>query len=159
MSLSMIMSIVTTVIGLFYTIATLMLPAARIGNPYAPKVFPLLLGISLLVFGILLILEEIRHFPKTEEEKKKAKQSITFGVAERNIVLTIFNGVLYALLFDRLGYVFSTFIFLSLELFIFRGKKGWTRSLLIALIFSIIAFSLFNTALGVYLPTSPLSFI
>jgi putative tricarboxylic transport membrane protein len=153
------MSMVVTLLGALYTIATLLLPAAKIGNPGAPKVFPLMLGIALLLFGILLVLEEIRKFPKTDEEKAKAKKSLEFGSAEKNIVWTIINGVLYALLFDRIGYVFSTFIFLGLELIIFRGKKGWVKSLIIALIFSVVAFLLFNTALGIFLPTSFLKFV
>jgi putative tricarboxylic transport membrane protein len=155
----MIMSVLVTMLGILYTVSTLMMPAAKIGNPQEPKIFPLLLGIALLLLGVLLVLEEIRNRPKMDTEKTEAKKSLEFGPAEQSIVWTILNGVLYTVLFDRIGYVFSTFLFLSLELIIFRGKKGWLQSLLIAVIFSVLAFVLFNTALGVYLPTSFLSII
>lgn len=159
MSLSMIMSMMVTALGAIYTISTLLLPSARIGIPSAPKVFPLLLGILMLLFGILLILADIRKFPKTEKERQEAKKSLAFGPSEKNIVLTILNGILYALLFDRIGYVFSTLVFLELELIVFRGRKHWLNSLIISIIFAIVAFLLFYTGLGVYLPTSFLEFI
>lgn len=159
MSLSTIMSMVVTLIGALYTFSTLMLPAARIGNPTAPKVFPLILGIALLILGFLLIVAELRNLPKTEEEKKKAKASLAFGPVEKNIIFTILNGILYALLFNPIGYIFSTFIFLNLQLLIFRGKQKWLNSMLISTIFAVFAFLLFNTFLGVFLPTSPLQFI
>lgn len=155
----MIMSMVVTLLGAVYTFSTLLLPAARIGNPTAPKVFPLMLGVALLILGFLLIVAELRNLPKTEEEKKKAKASLAFGSVERNIVWTILNGILYALLFNPIGYVFSTLVFLNLQLLIFRGKKKWLNSFIIAAIFSICAFLLFNTFLGVFLPTSPLYYI
>ena len=159
MSLSLIMSMMVTFIGALYTISTLLLPSARIGIPSAPKVFPLFLGILMILLGILLVIAEFRKFPKTEKELQQATKSLEFGASEKNIILTILNGVLYALLFDRLGYVLSTLIFLELELIIFRGKKHWMNSLIISAIFAVIAFLLFYTGLGVYLPTSFLGFI
>lgn len=159
MSLSLIMSMLVTLLGALYTLATLLLPEARIGIPNAPKVFPLFLGASMLAIGALLVVSELRTMPKTEKEREDAKKSLAFGAAEKNILLTIVNGLLYAVIFDPLGYVFSTVIFLELELIIFRGKKRWLHSLMISAIFALVAFLLFYTGLGVYLPTSFLEFI
>lgn len=159
MSLSFIMSVAVTLIGLVYTIAALLLPMARIGIPTAPRVFPLILGIGMLLFGAVLVIEESRKVLKATEGQKGVKMILTFGASEKNIVWTILNGILYALLFDRLGYVFSTIIFLELELIIFRGVAHWARSLIVAVLFSVIAFLIFYTGLGVYLPTSVLQFI
>ncbi len=159
MSLSMVMSLVVTMIGVVYTASTLMLPAARIGNPTEPKVFPLMLGIALLILGTILIVQEIKRLPKTDEEKAKAKATLSFGDAEKRIALTLLNGIIYALLFNRAGYVFSTIIFLEAELTIFRGFRKWANSLIISVSFALIAYLLFDIGLGIYLPSSPLGFM
>lgn len=156
MNASMIMSVIVTMIGFVYTLSTFLLPDARIGVSYEPKIFPAILGISLLVLGAALIVQEIRLLAKDKESTSR----ISFiGEEQKNIFFTLLNGFLYAGLFDRIGYVFATFIFLSIQLCIFRGKKTWKSTLLISLIFSIVAFLLFNTMMGVYLPKSPLGFM
>ena len=156
MNASMIMSIVVTMIGFVYTLSTFLLPDARIGSAYEPKIFPGLLGISLLVLGTILILQEIRLHTKDKDNVTKAS---FIGEEQKNILFTVLNGFLYAVLFDRIGYVLATFVFLNIQLFIFRGKKTWKSTLLISLIFSVVAFLLFNTMMGVYLPKSPLGFM
>lgn len=156
MNVSMIMSVIVTMVGFVYTLSTFLLPDARIGIAYEPKIFPGILGISLLILGAILMVQEIRLHAKSKDGAAK----FSFGGEEqKNILFTILNGLLYALLFDRIGYVFATFIFMSIQLFIFRGKKTWKGTLLISLIFSAVAFALFNTLMGVYLPKSPLGFM
>jgi len=156
MNVSMIMSVVVTMIGFVYTLSTFLLPGAKIGVSYEPKIFPAILGISLLVLGTVLIVQEIRLIAKAKDPVTKAS---FIGEEQKNILFTLLNGLLYAVLFDRIGYVFATFIFLNIQLFIFRGKKTWKSTLLISAIFSVVAFILFNTLMGVYLPKSPLGFM
>ena len=156
MNVSMIMSVVVTMIGFVYTFSTFLLPEARIGNAYEPKIFPAILGISLLVLGTILVVQEIRLLAKNKDHQGKVS---FIGEEQKNILFTLVNGFLYAVLFDRIGYIFATFIFLNIQLFIFRGKKTWKSTLLISLIFSVVAFILFNTLMGVYLPKSPLGFM
>jgi putative tricarboxylic transport membrane protein len=156
MNVSMIMSIVVTMIGFVYTLSTFLLPNAKIGLKYEPKIFPAILGISLLVMGILLIIQEIRENAKTTEKKP----SVSFiGEEQKNILLTVINGILYAILFDRIGYVFASIIFLDIQLYVFRGRKPWKSSLVISVIFSVVAFVLFYVLMGVYLPKSPFGFV
>jgi len=157
MSLSMIMSCLMTLIGVIYLGSTLTLPSAKIGNPQEPKIFPGILGVAMVVLGAILIFQELKRRPVTDEEKAKSK--LQFGATEMAIVFTVLNGALYTLLFNHIGYVFSTIVFLELQLIIFRGKKTWLNSLLISVVFSVCAFLLFDTALGIYLPTSALGII
>ncbi len=156
MNASMIMSVIVTMIGFVYTLSTFFLPLAKIGNPLEPKIFPALLGISLLILGGLLIVQEIR---RTKTKAQNEAHVAIWGDAEKSILYTVINGFLYALLFDRIGYVFATFLFLSVQLFIYRGFKTWKTTFLISAIFSVVAFLLFNTLMGVYLPKSPLGFM
>jgi len=156
MNVSMIMSVVVTMIGFVYTLSTFLLPDARIGVANEPKIFPALLGVSLLVLGTFLVVQEIRLLAKNKDHQTKVS---FIGEEQKNILFTMMNGFLYAVLFDRIGYIFATFIFLNIQLFIFRGKKTWKSTLLISMIFSVVAFVLFNTLMGVYLPKSPLGFM
>ena len=156
MNTSMIMSVVVTMIGFVYTLSTFLLPQAKIGVAFEPKIFPGILGIALLALGLVLIVQEIRLLAKDKDQVAKAS---FVGEEQRNILFTLLNGLLYAVLFDRIGYIFATFVFLNIQLFIFRGKKTWKSTLLISLIFSVVAFVLFNTLMGVYLPKSPLGFM
>ncbi len=157
MNTSMIMSVVVTMIGFVYTLSTFLLPNAKIGVAFEPKIFPGILGIALLALGLVLTVQEIRLLAKNKDQQA-AKASFV-GEEQRNILFTLINGLLYAVLFDRIGYIFATFVFLNIQLFIFRGKKTWKSTLLISLIFSVVAFVLFNTLMGVYLPKSPLGFM
>ncbi len=154
MNTSMIMSVVVTMIGFVYTLSTFLLPDAKIGVAFEPKIFPGILGIALLALGLVLTVQEIRLLAKDQGGKASF-----VGEEQRNILFTLLNGLLYAVLFDRIGYIFATFVFLNIQLFIFRGKKTWKSTLLISLIFSVVAFILFNTLMGVYLPKSPLGFM
>lgn len=156
MNTSMIMSVVVTMIGFVYTLSTFLLPDAKIGIANEPKIFPGILGVCLLVLGAILMVQEIRLHVQESRSATKAKPA---GDELKNILFTLLNGLLYALLFERIGYVLATFVFLDIQLFIFRGMKTWKSTLLISLIFSLVAFFLFNSLMGVYLPKSPLGFV
>ena len=157
MNISMVMSLIMTAIGFIYTFSTLALPDARIGIPYEPKVFPGVLGICLIAMGFVLIIQEMSKRVKTEPTDA-TKRKFIFNTNSRNIALTVLNGLLYAVLFSFIGYVFSTIVFLEIQLYIFRGLEPWKNSTLVAVVFAVIAYLLF-TSLGIYLPTSPLGFI
>ena len=142
-------------LGGVYTIATFMLPKAALGRPNEPKIFPAMLGILLIILGIILLIKEIYAQKATGEQSDK----ISFGKSEKQIALTIANGVLYALLFEPIGYVISTILFVLLELFIFDGFKVWKKGVIISVTFSVIIYVIFDRMLGIILPRSPLGFV
>ena len=157
MTISLISSIFVTALGFLYSISALTLPAAAMGRPNEPKIFPLMLGILLVILGLVLIYQEIKEVKSIETSDSKHK--INFGTSEKQIALTILNGVIYSLLFNPIGYVISTILFLMAELLIFSGFKTWKKSLLVAVIFSVTAYLIFDVLLGIYLPKSPLGLI
>lgn len=157
MTVTLISSIVTIAIGLIYSFMTFSLPNATIGRALEPKIFPAILGISLTILGFILMVSELIKTSKTSgEEKEKRKAKINFDKNTIKIISTIVNCFLYAILFTRIGYIFSTFIFLEAELFIFGGKEKLKLYTLVAVLFSITAYVIFNILLGIYLPKSPL---
>ncbi len=161
MSLSVISSVCVTAVGLIYTISALMLPAAAMGRPNEPKIFPALLGFSLIILGFALVIQEIQNRKHQAQEtadgaERSNGNNIKFGKSEKQIALTLLNGLVYSLLFNPIGYIISTILFLTCELFIFDGPKIWKKALLIAVIFSVVAYVIFDLLLGIYLPKSPL---
>ncbi|MBR7064551.1 MAG: tripartite tricarboxylate transporter TctB family protein [Treponema sp.] len=155
MTLSVLSSLFVTLVGIVYTVATFLLPEAALGRPNEPKIFPAILGILLCVLGFILLAKEFYAQKKSNEKNVK----YSFGQSERQIAFTLLNGVLYAILFAPIGYVFSTIIFVLIELFIFDGFKIWKKGLLISVIFSLIIYIIFDRMLGIILPRSPLGFI
>lgn len=156
MTITALSSIITIAIGIAYTIMTFKLPDASIGVPFEPKIFPAILGISFIILGIALLIDDT-----IKNSKKEKKETVHFSIGNngKKIAVTIVNAVVYAILFNIIGYVFSTIIFLEVELLIFGGLKAWKVSTIVAILFSIIAFLIFNVFLGIYLPRSPLGII
>lgn len=149
MTINLVSSIITIAVGLTYMIMALNFPNATVGRPLEPKIFPVILGIAMTILGFALLIDELI---KNSKSKDKETIKLSFGNNGKKIAITVINAIAYALLFNILGYVLSTIIFLEVELLIFGGLKSWKISTIVSVIFSIIAFLIFNTLLGLYLP-------
>ena len=149
MTINLVSSIITIAVGLTYMIMALNFPNATVGRPLEPKIFPVILGIAMTILGFALLIDELI---KNSKSKDKETIKLSFGNNGKKIAITVINAIEYTLLFNILGYVLSTIIFLEVELLIFGGLKSWKISTIVSVIFSIIAFLIFNTLLGLYLP-------
>lgn len=149
MTINLVSSIITIAVGLTYMIMAFNFPDATVGRPMEPKIFPIMLGIALTILGFALLVDELI---KSSNNKDKETIKISFGNNGKKIAVTIVNAIIYALLFNILGYVLSTIIFLEIELLIFGGLKSWKISTIVSILFSVIVFLIFNTLLGLYLP-------
>jgi putative tricarboxylic transport membrane protein len=132
-----------------YFYATEQLPSLEIGDPLGPKAFPRLLGILLVITAGILLLEMIRG------RKPVAPSDVpSRGPADR-ISYMVVGGVtvwtfLYFLVFEPLGYVISTSIFL-LVLTAILNKGKWTQNVLTSIGFSLGSYIMFVKLLGVNL--------
>lgn len=152
MSLSILPSLLCFILGVVYTTATFMLPDAAVGRAYEPKIFPLMLGISMIILSFAWMVRELAAKKEADTEKKiPLYKELGFN----KIVFTCLFSVLYALLYDKAGYVISTVIFLELELILFNGIKNWKINTTVALLFSLFIYIVFSKLLGVYLPLTP----
>ena len=152
MNLSKIISILFLLVGVTYLVLVFQLESASIGNPNAPKIFPGMVAILMICLSITLLAQELRSTTNAGETGQSS------GVDIENIVqitLVCLCAVIYALLFDRLGYVLSTTIFLEGVLAVFNGPKRWKQNTLVAVIFSAVVYVLFFKLLNVYLPPFP----
>ena len=108
-------------VGVYFW-ATEKLPSLEIGDPLGPKAFPRLLGILLLVTAGILLFEMIKGrkaAPPSDVPSRGPADRVSYLIVGGVSVWTF----LYFLVFERLGYIIATSIFLlALTCFLNRGK-------------------------------------
>lgn len=139
-----------------YFYATEKLPSLEIGDPLGPKAFPRLLGIALVFTGVILLMEMIRG-----RKPAPASDVPSRGPADRGSVLIV-GGVsvwtfLYFLVFEPLGYIIATTIFLT-ALTSYFNKGKWKANVLTSVLFSFGSYVMFVKVLGVNLARGILPF-
>jgi putative tricarboxylic transport membrane protein len=137
----------TLILAGVYFYSTEQLPSLEIGDPLGPKAFPRLLGIGLVLTAIALLLEIVRA-PKKAPAAAKAEpsQRAAQGIVAAAAAWTL----LYFIVFERLGYVLATSIYLLILMAYFnRGK--WVANVLTSVLFSLISYLMFTKVLGVTL--------
>jgi putative tricarboxylic transport membrane protein len=140
----------TLVLAGIYFWATSNIPTLEIGDPLGPKAFPRLLGIGLVLGAIMLALEMWRARdtkPAPAPATGPRESNGHYGVVAAAAVLTL----IYFLVFEKLGYMLATAIYL-IALFSYFNKKRRTMNLLTAILFAVISYFVFTQLLGVNLP-------
>jgi putative tricarboxylic transport membrane protein len=124
---------IAIIVGIFYSIKAFQIPLVTMGNPMGPKYFPIALGIAMVVLGIIMFslgIKEGKSIEKSAETEPKDKNY------SRIIVATIVMGIIYTLIFYKIGFVISTLIFLGFLLFMINGVKSWKTNLIITIAFT-----------------------
>lgn len=148
------------VFGILYTMLAYTMPRAVIGNPIAPAIFPLVLGIGLTVMGGIYFIRENKVWKeKVKKEGVKKIDPATVAIEKKTnklILLTCISGVGYAMFFEHLGYVISTSLFIGIIMFAINRKKNWKLNISVAVIFSVVVYILFSYLLSIPLPMIPI---
>ena len=138
-----------TVSGLFLLILSIAICIGslrlHVGTFRAPGagLFPLVTGVVLGVFSILILLEA----------RRKAEEAISFwvpGADKKAIFLSFLFILIYALFLERIGFLAATFIFFFL-ISRFVSKHRWATAVFFAVVTSVATYSVFK-----YLLRSPL---
>jgi putative tricarboxylic transport membrane protein len=136
----------TIILAGVYFWATEQLPSLEIGDPLGPKAFPRLLGACLIITAIVLLLEILRA-------RKTAPAAASQSTADRGSYKVVAAAaawtLVYFLVFELLGYVIATSIYL-LALMAYFNKGKWVANVLTAILFSLISYWMFKV-LGVNL--------
>ena len=145
----------TLILAGVYFYATEKLPSLEIGDPLGPKAFPRLLAIGLIITLIVLAIEMVRGRKVVASDVPKAEP------VDRATIMIV-GGVavwtfLYFLVFEPLGHVISTTLYL-LGLTCYFNKGKWTANILTSVLFSLIAYLMFTKVLGVNLARGILPF-
>jgi putative tricarboxylic transport membrane protein len=135
-------------IALTFLISSFSIPRATLGNANGPLYFPIGLSIFMLILSVIYFLKELKSL---NEENEKVK-ALFEGRTLKLIGVTTALGVVYALIFETLGFFVSTIIFLGALLFYVNGVKKWLVNLIVTFAFSFIAWYGFSQLLGVSLP-------
>ncbi|MDD4364486.1 MAG: tripartite tricarboxylate transporter TctB family protein [Synergistales bacterium] len=129
--------------GTAYTFQAFHLPRAMIGNPWAPLYFPLALGLLLVAIGVVVILQGLRHVSPSKAKEKGSK---------RLIVFTVLICLGYTALFDHLGFIASTILFLGGLLFMINGARAWKINSIISVVFALGVWYVFEKIFYMNLP-------
>ncbi|RAL21111.1 tripartite tricarboxylate transporter TctB family protein [Thermoflavimicrobium daqui] len=144
-SFDRIASVLFLMVGAFFIVESQKLSSSAYGSRVGPELFPMGLGILLILLSILLIYKTFRY---SKEEKK-----VTPVDVKRFLIIFIAT-LLYALLLELMGYVLSTFIFLTVAFQTMEKGKLWL-SILISGAFSLGVYYLYVEVLKGTLPAFP----
>lgn len=155
MNLSVLSGIIATAIGAAYTLSALTIKNAAMGDPMASKIMPIGLGVLMMLFGIALTIIEYRKSGLVKNGQPLIKDKETLKVT------ALLSGacILYAILFERAGYVISTILFLEIVMVVFGGTKDWKMNTIVAVGFSVSVYVVFSKFLGITLPVMPFLYI
>ena len=141
------------VLALAYGIGALMLPPAAFGDPHAPKVYPLIISGLMAVLSVMLLVSEMKKQKAGTAEKKVAFKLENEG---KLVAFVSIACVVYAILFDQIGYVLATFLFLeTIMMYISKAKKMLLPTIC-SIAFAVGVYLLFNNVFGVTLPPMPI---
>lgn len=154
MTWNMITGLAAVLIGVAYGWGAWTLPRATFGDPTGHLVYPVILGILMTLLGLALVVKEL-----LAKGPKNPKDSPKFGKMTRHgkeIAIAIAASVVYAIIFEPLGYVFATILYLGAVLFLVNGKVKVARTVIVAVAFSVGVYVLFSILLGIQLPRMPI---
>ena len=120
------------------------LPFGRVGSPQA-GFFPLVLAIFLAIFSLLFLAQAIGA-PKIRSADSRG-ESATWN----KIVLAVGALVVFGVVFESLGYVISTFLFIAFLLLAVERQK-WSLVVLVAFFTSLATYLVFGLLLNTPLP-------
>lgn len=148
MNPNLVVGTVSLALGIAYTAQTLRLPKATIGSPWAPLLFPLGLGALMTLFGAILTVSSLVRDKKILTAKKKPPNREFIKLAAG----TVASAILYAFLFDRIGFIASTLLFMGSIMFMVNGRQAWRKNALVAAMFTFGTWYVFVGLLKVNLP-------
>src|SRR5262245_23357385 len=139
---AIITSILFLMLALGAFFMSMKLPFGRISAP-AAGFFPAVLAVLLALTSLFAFLQALRgnHDGAAQAEPLKWKK----------ILLTLGLLLVFGLVFERLGYLLSTFLFI---IFLLRAveRQSWRLALSVALAASLLSYSVFGLLLGTPLP-------
>jgi putative tricarboxylic transport membrane protein len=133
------------IVGMFFITASTGISRSSYGSNVGPNIFPLGLG-AILVFLSLIVIYKVRGYKAKPQEKTRRDY--------KRFALVLSATFAYILLFEPLGYVISTFFYLTLVFQVMERKK-FLSAILIAAFFSLAVYTVYVIVLQGTLPPFP----
>lgn len=132
-------------IGLLFVIESSKIADSAYGSAVGPKIFPMWLGIILMLLSLRLLYEAFKNKSEVEASDK---------LQVKKFLIIFAAAALYAFLLEKVGYVISTFLFLLLA-FQTMERGRILVSTVVAALFSGGVYYFFAEFLGGSLPGFP----
>ncbi len=117
-------------------------------RPMGPRVFPVIISCSLIVIGVLFVIETLRRADEAVEDHV-AEELRTADHKQAAFVVALL--LAYASVFERIGYIVATTAFLPAVAYVL-GSRRLLRDLVVAVVLAVVAFSVFTELLNIDLP-------
>ncbi len=119
-------SVAFLAIGTAFVVESRNISDSAYGSNVGPSLFPMGLGILLVLLSIRLFVETFRY-----QESNKRGDSLDW----KRFIIILVSATLYGLLLEEIGYIITTFLFLLIG-FQTMEKGKWISSLLVSGLFS-----------------------
>ena len=146
--------LVSLLLGIIYFLATRNLPETAVADPIGPRAFPYIIATGMIIVGLLLAL---KREPLTAKNRAVIFDLSTEKELMINIGYTCVAGIVFGLILEPVGYLISTFLFMTAMMFITNGRRI-LYNLSIGLLFAVTTYVLFFILLEVSLPRGILTF-
>jgi putative tricarboxylic transport membrane protein len=133
------------IVGMFFIVASTGISASSYGSKVGPNIFPTALGAILVLLSVIVIAQALRIKPAAKEKGQKNY---------KRFAMVLSSTFLYILLFEPLGYVISTFLYLVFVFQVMERKKP-LYAILIAAFFSAAVYTVYVVVLQGTLPPFP----
>jgi putative tricarboxylic transport membrane protein len=146
--------LVSLVLGIIYFFATRNLPDSAVADPIGPKAFPYIIATGMIIVGLILSLKQ--------EQLTEKNRAVIFDLkTEKGLMIdigyTCLAGIIFGLILEPVGYLISTFLFMTAMMFITNGRRI-VYNISIGLLFAVTTYVLFFVLLEVSLPRGILTF-
>ncbi len=156
-----IASLVIIAVAAAYLLGAFNIPMPTLKQQLGPDVFPKVIGFLLLFLGCIYAFQMFRGSVKEDEKRAAiigAEEKLEGETNFRKMAVMIGLMLVYAFIFDKLGYAISTFLMFMAGSLV-MDRRHLVRDTIIALIASFGLFFLFTLLLRVNLPAGPLSLL
>lgn len=146
-----IIFVCTLLLAGIYFWAITKIPNLELGDPLGPRAFPQLLGIGLLIAAAMLLAEMLRDRKKRKSSEAPASNSTLRWERHHWVIVavTVWTGF-YVLMFELLGYMLATAIYL-IAMTAYFNRSRWLMNGLTVVLFVTISYFAFTQLLGVSL--------
>jgi putative tricarboxylic transport membrane protein len=154
-------SIIVAAFSLAYFVVAFFIPLPPLKQQLGPAAFPQAIGLAMLILSAIYIYQQFRGSVKEDEKRAAiigAEEKIESKTDLKTMGFILALMVVYAFVFERLGYAISTFLaFMAGVLYL--DRRHLVRDTVIGVIVSFVLYYIFMSVLRVNLPAGPLKLL
>ena len=158
-----IASVIMTIFSAAYFTSTFFaIPTSAIHQVVGPAVFPRAVGFLMLLISVIYLTQQMRGLAKEADEKRAAiigaDEKVETKADIKTMAVMVLIMIVYALLFEPLGYAVTTFLSFMAGVFVLN-RKHLLRDTIVGLVASFGMYFIFTTLLKVQLPAGVMSLL